>query len=132
MIPNAIPEAVIPVSNLGRAIEFYRDTVGLEVVQRYDLPQSPMVRFSTGGDATVLVYESVGAGQSRATVAGFVVGDIDAAVEELRGRGVTFEEYDMGELKTENGIVRFNGIAGAWFKDPDGNILGIGSYEVAT
>jgi len=31
MIPNAIPEAVIPVSNLGRAIEFYRDTVGLEV-----------------------------------------------------------------------------------------------------
>jgi len=41
---------------------------------------------------------------------------------------VTFEEYDMGELKTENGIARFGNLAGAWFKDPDGNIVGIGQY----
>jgi hypothetical protein len=75
------------------------------------------------------VYKSVGAGQSRHTLAALVVDDIDSAVREMRDRGVTFEEYDMGDIRTENGVARIGNTAGAWFKDPDGNIIGLGQYD---
>jgi predicted enzyme related to lactoylglutathione lyase len=129
MLANAQPEAVIPVSDLERGISFYGDTVGLTLLERYDVPaEAPAARFQLGG-GTITVYKSVGAGQSRHTVAAIVVDDIDAAVDELRSRGITFEEYDMGDIKTENGVVRMGKVAGAWFKDPDGNIIGLGSYS---
>jgi Glyoxalase/Bleomycin resistance protein/Dioxygenase superfamily len=107
------------------------DTIGLELVERLDIPQTPMARLSTG-NGTLPLYKSVGAGESRHTIMGFNVDDIESAVEELRGRGVTFEEYDMGGIKTENRIARVGDIAGAWFKDPDGNILSVGEYGPRT
>ena len=131
MIANAQPEAIVPVSNLDLAVAFYCDTLGLELVQRWDQPQNAMARLRVG-NGIVSVYESVGAGQSRHTVAGFQVDGIDAAVDDLRGRCISFEEYDMGDIKTVNGIARIGDISGAWFKDPDGNILSIGSYGNAT
>ena len=129
MIANAQPEAVIPVSDLERAISFYTDTLGLELDQRYEVPaENPLARLKVGS-GTIAVYKSVGAGQSRHTLVGFIVDDIEAAADDLRGRGVVFEEYDMGDIKTENGIARLGSMAGAWFKDPDGNILGLGQYD---
>ena len=128
MIENAKAEACVPVSDLDRAASFYGDTLGLKEHQRYEDPAAnPMIRYGVG-DGTVLIYKSVGAGQARHTLLGFVVDDIDATVEELRARGVTFEEYDMGDIKTENGIATIGGDRAAWFKDPDGNILGVGQY----
>jgi hypothetical protein len=54
------------------------------------------------------------------------VSEVRAAVEELRGRGVEFEEYDTPETRTENGIARTpDGGEGAWFKDSEGNLLGL-------
>ncbi len=128
MIENAQPEPVIPVSDLDRATSFYGDTLGLKEIERYEEPSdNPMVRYEVG-NGSLLVYKSVGAGESRHTLASFVVDDIEAAVEDLRRRGVTFEEYDMGEIKTENGIATVGRTKGAWFKDPDGNIIGVGNY----
>jgi hypothetical protein len=50
------------------------------------------------------------------------VKDIEAVMEHLRGRGVTFEEYDFGgEFKTENGLLSMGGAKAAWFKDSEGN-----------
>ena len=43
----------------------------------------------------------------------------------MRGKGITFEEYDMPGLKTEGGIAEVAGSKGGWFKDPDGNILAV-------
>ena len=77
------------------------------------------------GDARVFVYPSEFVGTNQATAATFQGGDIDAAVAELRGKGVTFEEYDLPEVKTENGIAQLGSDRGAWFKDPDGNILAL-------
>ncbi len=129
---NAQPEPVIPVSDLERAVAFYRDKVGLEILDRFDPPDvpadNPMVRFRVG-NGTVLLYKSVGAGQSRHTLASLVVDDIESTVAEMRERGVTFEEYDMGDIRTENGVARMGRTAGAWFTDPDGNILGVGNYS---
>ena len=49
-----------------------------------------------------------------------------AAVKEMRGRGVEFEEYDTPETRTENGIARTpDGGEGAWFKDSEGNLVGL-------
>jgi catechol 2,3-dioxygenase-like lactoylglutathione lyase family enzyme len=54
------------------------------------------------------------------------VPDVRATVEGLRARGVTFEEYDFGDFKTVDGIMETpDGFANAWFKDGDGNIVGV-------
>jgi catechol 2,3-dioxygenase-like lactoylglutathione lyase family enzyme len=125
MLADAEVAAIIPVSDIDRAVEFYGNTLGLEVqTRREDLPQNREAEFRAG-TGTLLAYESVGAGQSRHTIAGFRVADIDAAVSTLRDRGVVFEEYDMPDLKTENGIATVGETRAAWFRDPDGNILAV-------
>jgi catechol 2,3-dioxygenase-like lactoylglutathione lyase family enzyme len=120
---SAHAEAVIPVSELRRARDFYAGTLGFKVLM--DDPELGLY-LGAGGGSRFFVYQSVGAGESRATLAGFVVDDLDAAMEELRGNGVTFEEYDIPGLKTENGVAELAGIRSAWFKDPDGNIISVG------
>jgi len=58
-----------------------------------------------------------------------MVRDVEAAMAALRAEGVTFEEYDMPGLKTVNGIAELGGERGAWFKDPEGNILSVVEYS---
>lgn len=54
------------------------------------------------------------------------VTDLRAALEEMRGRGVAFEEYDTAETRTENGVARMpGGGEAAWFKDSAGNLVGL-------
>jgi catechol 2,3-dioxygenase-like lactoylglutathione lyase family enzyme len=128
MIANSRPEPVIPVSDLDQAAAFYGETLGLKELQRYEAPAAnPMIRYELG-DSSLMVYKSVGAGQSRHTLVGFIVDDIESAVADLRERGVAFEEYDLGDIKTENGIATIGDDKAAWFRDPDGNILGVGQY----
>jgi catechol 2,3-dioxygenase-like lactoylglutathione lyase family enzyme len=123
MLAQAQITAIVPVSDVEAAIRFYGDTLGLTLKERRsDLPENREAEFE-GGGGTLLVYESVGAGKSRHTVAGFRVDDLDEEVSTLRGRGVTFEEYDLPDLKTENGIAAVGDVRAAWCRDPDGNIL---------
>jgi hypothetical protein len=56
---------------------------------------------------------------------------VEATVAELRGKGVRFEDYDLPGLKTVNGIAELGGIRGAWFKDPEGNILSVVQLRTA-
>jgi len=112
----------IAVSDLERAKKFYGETLGLKVKDE----RADGVRYEAGGGSLVLVYPSQFAGTAQSTYMGFDVDDVEKAVAELRERGVVFEEYDMPGLKTVNGIAEIEGVKGAWFKDPDGNILSIG------
>jgi predicted enzyme related to lactoylglutathione lyase len=115
--------AIVPVSDIDRAVEFYESVLGLKlVIRRDDMPQNREAEFSAGGGALV-AYESVAAGQSRGTIAGFRVDDLQAVVSTLRKRGVVFEEYDTPDLKTDNGIGRIGDLLAAWCKDPDGNTI---------
>jgi catechol 2,3-dioxygenase-like lactoylglutathione lyase family enzyme len=126
MLSGARIGAIVPVSDLDRAIEFYGQTLGLGSPERDEIPENPGARFDVGGGELYL-YKSVGAGQSRHTLCAFEVDNIEREVEDLRKRGVTFEEYDMPGMKTESGIVTMSDeIKGAFFKDPDGNIIGLG------
>ncbi len=123
MLGSAQIAAIVPVSDIDKAVKFYGETLGLELdVRRDDLPENREAEFRAG-DGTLVVYESVGAGQSKNTMAAFRVDDLDAVVSTLRERGVTFEEYDLPSLKTDNGIGRIGDLRAAWARDPDGNIL---------
>ena len=125
MLTNARLAAVIPVSDIEGSTRFYEGKLGLKLVERRDdIPENPEAHFELG-DAELVLYKSVGAGQSRHTLAGFEVDDIEETVAALRDNGVTFEEYDMPGLKTQDGIATMGDTKGAWFKDPDGNILAV-------
>jgi catechol 2,3-dioxygenase-like lactoylglutathione lyase family enzyme len=123
MLGKAEIAAIVPVSNVDKAVDYYGGVLGLELdVRRDDLAQNREAEFR-GSDGKLVVYESVAAGQSRGTLAAFRVEDIEAVVTGLRERGVAFEEYDLPDLKTENGIASIGDLRAAWARDPDGNII---------
>ena len=116
--------ATIPVSDMGRALEFYEGKLGLSGgVDQGDGGRT----FTLGGGTRLHVYPSPdNAGKSGATLAAFSVGDIGSMVDELTGKGVRFEQYGEPFNTDERGIARLGGdLEGAWFRDPDGNTLGI-------
>jgi catechol 2,3-dioxygenase-like lactoylglutathione lyase family enzyme len=125
MLTEARITAIVPTTDLARAREFYGDTLGLRDV---DAPApGPQVIYRCGGGTLLEVYERPTAGDAQHTLASWEVGDVRAAVGELRGRGIEFEEYDLPEFKTEDGVATAGDFQAAWFRDPDGNILCIHS-----
>ena len=112
--------ATIPAKDLAGTRKFYEDVLGLEI-----LKEDPAGISYRSGDSIVFLYPTEFAGTAQHTLGGFYVSDIEKAMEQLRSRGVTFEEYDMPGLKTVNGIAELGGEKGAWFKDPEGNILSL-------
>jgi catechol 2,3-dioxygenase-like lactoylglutathione lyase family enzyme len=101
------------------AKQFYGNTLGLDVSEDHG-----MLRLNIAGGSTVLIYPKDNHVPAEHTVLNFPVDDIEAAVREAAGRGITFERYsdDHDEL----GILRDpQGPAIAWFKDPAGNTLAI-------
>ena len=115
--------ANVPVSNLDDAIAFYEGKLGLTLFERGE--DGYYARFSGAGDTRLGVYVSGTAGQARHTLVSFVVDDVRATVDELRGHGVVFDEYDTPGMKTEDGVATIGDTRAAWLKDPDGNILEI-------
>lgn len=116
---NAIPN--LAVRDLGVARKFYRDTLGLaETGSEGD----DFASYRTG-DSELFVYKSEYAGTNQATAVTWQVDDVDAAVRELRGKGVRFEHYEMPDTKREGDVHVGHGMRVAWFKDPDGNILNL-------
>ena len=113
----------IAVSDMSRAKDYYESKLGLSGGEEQG---DGGTRYPCGGGTSVHVYPSPNASASGATVAAWEVEDLDAAVEELRSNGVSFEQYDQGELKTnEKGIADLGDAKVAWCKDPDGNVLGV-------
>lgn len=110
------------VNDLEKAKQFYGQTLGI------DVQEGPMdtVNLSIKGGASILIYPKPNHTPASFTIINFPVKDVDKAVDELTKKGVQFEHYDEGELKTdEKGIMRNNGPVIAWFKDPAGNILSV-------
>jgi catechol 2,3-dioxygenase-like lactoylglutathione lyase family enzyme len=113
--------ATLAVSDLQRAREFYENTLGLELHQ--ELPGAVTYR---SGRSVVLVYPSEYAGTNQATAASWAVGDdFDAIVEDLRAKGISFEQYDLPETTRDGDVHVMGEMRAVWFKDPDGNILNL-------
>ncbi|HEY4085976.1 MAG TPA: VOC family protein [Bryobacteraceae bacterium] len=119
----------LPARDLNRARKFYSEKLGLEPFEE----RPGGLRYRCGNGFFVL-FESTGEASGSHTQMGWEVADIEATVTALRARGVVFEEYDLPGLKTVNGIAEIAGNypskgvgeKGAWFKDSEGNLLGIG------
>ncbi|MBI4259079.1 MAG: VOC family protein [Actinobacteria bacterium] len=116
--------ATLAVSDIDRARRFYEDVLGFSV---YREDPNGIVYEVPGAGANLFIYPSQFAGTNQATAATFEVQDIEATVATLREKGVAFEEYDFPGLKTEEGIATLGPEKAAWFKDPDGNILAVGT-----
>jgi catechol 2,3-dioxygenase-like lactoylglutathione lyase family enzyme len=118
--------AIVPTTDIARAKAFYGETLGLRDA---NLPTpGPQVVYQCGGGTRLEVYERPIAGDAPHTLASWEVRDMSAAVDQLRNRGVRFEEYDLPEVKTVDGVSTTGELREAWFRDPDGNILRIHSH----
>ena len=110
------------VNDLKKAKDFYGQMLGL------DCSETPEGLELQTPNNTVFLYPKSNHTPASFTVLNFNVDDIDAAVDELTGLGVTFEHYDLPDIKTDKrGIARgpHGPAAIAWFKDPAGNILSV-------
>lgn len=110
------------VKDQAAAKEFYSQTLGVEV------EDGPMgLRLKLRGGLSIFVYPKEDHQAATYTILNFSVDDIDAAVAELKDKGITFEQYpDMTDDKgIARGIAANRGPDIAWFKDPSGNILSV-------
>ena len=130
MLEDGKVAARIPVRDLQRARTFYAEKLGLEPSE--ERPGGLLYRCGSGEFA---LFESAGAASGDHTQMGWEVEDVEATVEQLRARGVVFEEYDFPGLRTVGGIAEVAGNypskggvgeRAAWFRDIDGNLFGIG------
>jgi catechol 2,3-dioxygenase-like lactoylglutathione lyase family enzyme len=129
MLKNGRVATRLPAQNLERARAFYAEKLGLEPVEE----RKGGLRYVCAAGEFAL-FESTGTASGAHTQMGWEVDDIEATVRELRARGVVFEEYDLPGLKTVGGIAdiegnypsKGSGERGAWFRDSEGNMLGIG------
>ena len=120
--------ATVAVKDLAVSRQFYEQTLGLEPVATEG---DQVVTYRTGG-CKLMVYKSQYAGTNKATSATWIVGDeIDEIVKTLRGKGVSFEKYDMPGVKHEGDVHVMGDLRNAWFKDPDGNILSVVNGRMA-
>jgi len=123
MVGKSRISAVLVSTDLERSQGFYQDKVGLtlspETIKNHLL-------FDCGIGTTLLIYGRASGNKADHTQVRFWSTAIDNDVAELAGRGIEFEEYDMGTFKTVNHVVTSPGIGrSAWFKDPDGNTIAV-------
>lgn len=120
----------LPAQDLDRARRFYSEMLGPEPVD--ERPGGLLYRC---GGTEFALFRSAGAAPGTFTQMGWEVDDLDTVVARLRQRGVTFEEVDVPGLRTKDGIADIDGNypskgargeRAAWFRDSEGNLLGIG------
>lgn len=124
-VSQAVASAVLRVDDYDRAKAFYQDTLGFKVM---DEPGQKGNGAVMAGNGTMFeIYERPGMPAPQNTVLDLFVTDFDATMQELRDKGVKFEDYDIPEmgLKTTNGVAMMGDLRGAWFKDTEGNILAL-------
>jgi catechol 2,3-dioxygenase-like lactoylglutathione lyase family enzyme len=128
MLKDAKVATRLPAKDLNRARAFYSEKLGLDPVEERE--GGLRYIFAAGEFA---IFLSMGVQSGTHTQMGWEVDDIERTVRELRARGVEFEEYDLPGLRTVDGIAEIRGNypskgigeRGAWFRDSEGNLLGI-------
>jgi len=120
MIGATMVVATVPVDDLQRAKAFYGQTLGLTFL--WENPAS--VRFRCGDGSELSIFKRPRT-VTEHTLAHFEVSDIEAAVRDLEAGGVEFIDYTEGPLTTTGHIAQLGPARGAWFRDSEGNTLGL-------
>ena|SRR5437660_9507067 len=112
------------VDDVQKAKKFYGETLGLEVSESYG---GSLLELHVGGGMNILIYPKTNHSPATFTILNFPVDNLEQAVDDLTKRGVRFEIYNEGDVKTdEKGIsLSSEGPKIAWFKDPAGNVLSV-------
>lgn len=129
MLANSPIYAILPCTDIEGARKFYGETLGLKEIQMFEAEEgedSSMLTFECGQGTKLGIYARPTPTKADHTAAGWVVEDLDAVADELISRGVKFEVYDMPGVEfDERGVASMGEMKGAWFTDPEGNILSI-------
>lgn len=123
MLGNNNSHTDIATKDIDKARHFYGDELGLKEVKREDNGDT----FYQSGASFIKVYQSNSAGTNQATYMSWDVDDINDTIDELKSKGVSFEHYKMPGVTVEGDVHVIGHERAAWFKDPDGNILCVGS-----
>ena len=127
MFENARGSAVVAASDLARARSFYETVLGLS--PDADFPANDEAVVYRLGGVPLMVYASSFAGTAQNTVFAIDTDDLARDMEALKGKGVTFMDYDLPGLKTVDGVADLEGEKTAWFTDSEGNILALGQFN---
>jgi catechol 2,3-dioxygenase-like lactoylglutathione lyase family enzyme len=125
MISATMVVPTLPVTDLDKAKAFYGETLGLELI--FENPFA--VRFRCGDSSELSIFKRPPT-LTEHTLAHFEVTDLVALVADLEAKGVEFLDYTEGPLTTTGHIARIGPARGAWFRDPDGNTLGLREADV--
>jgi catechol 2,3-dioxygenase-like lactoylglutathione lyase family enzyme len=120
MLSDKDAVATVAVKSLEDARKFYEQTLGLTKV----MENEEVLAFKSGG-STLFVYRSEYAGTNKATAVTWVTDEVENIVKTLRGRGVSFEHYDLPNMSRQGDLHVAGTMKAAWFKDPDGNIFSL-------
>ncbi len=113
-------------NDITEATEFYSQTLDLDATQ-----DKMSLSLKLAGGNTVFIYAKDDHAPATFTVLNFIVDNIDQTVAELKGKGIAFEQLDLGNgAKTDDkdisrGIAANMGPDIAWFKDSAGNTLSV-------
>jgi predicted enzyme related to lactoylglutathione lyase len=116
------------VNDIEKAKEFYQNTLGLDVQQIEMGGGFGLLELDVTGGTKIMIYPKPNHTPATFTVLNFPVDNLEKTVDELTAKGIRFEQYDMGDIKTnEKGVAYGNGNGPdiAWFADPAGNIISI-------
>ena len=121
MLADRPIHATLPATDLERAKRFFTEKLGLSL----EMEAPGGIFFRCGEGTRFLVFPSGSTASGTHTQMGWSVEDIEAEVADLKARGVVFEEYDTPYLKTVESVATTGPIKAAWFKDSEGNLLGV-------
>ena len=122
MIAEHRATAMIPARDFARAKAWYADKLGLTPVE--ERPEGGGAAYVLGGGTRAFLYPTQFAGTAQHTLPSFDTSDLAADMKALGARGVSFLDYDLPGLKTENGVATFGPVKNACCKDSEGTILG--------
>jgi len=120
MIADNKTYTTLPVSDLERARKFYHGLLGIHE----QIVTEGGVMYGSGGTQFFVFPSRYRA--SGHTQMSWQVGDVKQEVAELKRKGIKFEEFDLPGIKSVDGIAHSGpNVWTAWFRDPDGNLLGL-------
>lgn len=120
MLQDRPTHTTLPCQDLERARAFYAEKLGLEATS-----ETPAGLNYDHAGTRFFLFPSQGRPSGEHTQMGWRVDDIHATVAELKGRGVEFEQYDFPGFDQETSTATFGAVTSTWFKDSEGNLLGL-------
>jgi lactoylglutathione lyase len=125
MIPvQDLFEAHLTVTDLDRAVEFYRDALGLRLAHVVPAQQAAFFWIGPAGNAMLGLWGTGSGPQRMALHTAFraSLADVVAAPSALRSAGITPLDFD-GQPTDQPVVLAWMPAASVFFHDPDGHLL---------